>query len=93
MYSSTHDWAQKVTFLNSVLQERFIHVSWNLMVGYALIQKNLPNLLSLSSLVFMKHLTADLCPKERLPRRVYANVEMTACHTSCVYRLSYTTRQ
>lgn len=41
MYSSTHDWAQKVTFLNSVLQERFIHVSWNLMVGYALIQKKL----------------------------------------------------
>lgn len=32
----------------ATLQERFIHVSWNLMVGYAFIQKNLPNLLNLS---------------------------------------------
>lgn len=60
------------------------------MVGYAFIQKNLPNLLNLSSLVFMKHLTAYMCPKERLPGRVYANVEMTASHTSSVFTGSAT---
>lgn len=53
MYSCTHNWAQKVKdhlfFLKcATLQERSIHVSWNLMVGYAFIQKNLPNLLNLS---------------------------------------------
>lgn len=60
------------------------------MGGHAFIQKNLPNLPNLSSLVFMKHLTACMCPKERLPGRVYANVEMTACHTSPVFTGSAT---
>lgn len=56
--------------------KRGLPTSQNLVVGSAFFQNNLPNLLNLGWLVFMKHLTTYMRPKQRWPGRVYTNVDM-----------------